>query len=180
MANLDKIYQDMQKCSRCRISHLSVNCKDISKGYGKLIGKGPGDKFLLILQNPSIRRFSNCESPVDDNDKGIGLKFRNILEELGLWKDCFVTNLVKCSTNKNYVPSSDEVDNCFEILQAEISLLRPKKIIAFGRFTYEVLTQYYTKDYYGDVYYIPHPSYYFHYNPHKISEFKRKLKETLR
>ena len=180
MNNLEKIYQDMQQCKRCRLSQLIVNKQDISKGYGKLIGKGPGNKFLLVLQNPSVRRFADCISPVDKADKGMGSKFRKLLEEIGIWKDCYVTNVVKCSTTDNSKPLSTTIDNCFEYLQTEISEIKPKKIITFGRFVQENLIQYNIKDYRGEVYYIPHPSYYFHYNRDKIDEFKRKLKEVLK
>ena len=54
----------IHKCDKCSLCSLTINQKDLSKGYGKLIGwKGSTKKcrFLFVGMNPSHKRYPELE-----------------------------------------------------------------------------------------------------------------------
>lgn len=58
---------------------------------------------------------------------------RKALFDVGIYFDCWFTNLLKCSTPKNRPSTDREVKACISQLEIEIKLLKPKKILLLGR-----------------------------------------------
>lgn len=57
---------------------------------------------------------------------------RKALFKIGIYFNCWFTNLLKCSTPKNRPSTDREVRACSLQLEREISLLQPKKIFLLG------------------------------------------------
>ena len=56
-------------------------------------------------------------------------------------KGAYVTSVVKCRPPPSRNPSGEELAHCSAYLARQVALVRPKVIIAMGRFALEVLTQ---------------------------------------
>lgn len=80
---------------------------------------------------------------------------RKALGILGIYWDCWFTNLLKCALENNRPSTKKEVANCFPYLKNEIDTLKPKFIIALGHHVDSMLRQF---GYTGIRIY--HPSYY--------------------
>ena len=97
--NLDNM---IQRCDSCDICNLAFNKYNYDKGYGKLIGWGGKSeiKYFFVGLNPSYRRFKEhmCAFGGENASLGTGKEFVDILKELKIIKNSYVTNLVKCST----------------------------------------------------------------------------------
>lgn len=63
---------------------------------------------------------------------------RKSLLKLGIYHECWFTNLLKCSTPENRKPSDSECQGCSPFLLREILLLKPEKIIVLGNNAYEL------------------------------------------
>lgn len=90
-----------------------------------------------------------------------GRMYERILLAAGLSFDkVYTTNLIKCCTlESNSYPSKEEVANCLPFLLREIEVIKPKKIIAVGRFAANVLYENRNKLYGADLATIAHPGY---------------------
>lgn len=53
---------------------------------------------------------------------------------------CFIANVVKCRPPGNRDPQPEEVHACRGYLERQIALLRPRAILALGRFAAQTLT----------------------------------------
>jgi uracil-DNA glycosylase len=62
-----------------------------------------------------------------------GQKLTRLLSEAGLDRtEAYVTNVVKCRPPANRRPNLDEVARCWDHLDAQIALVRPRVILALG------------------------------------------------
>ena len=58
------------------------------------------------------------------------------------WRtDVFIANVVKCRPPQNRNPEPDEVITCEPFLKKQIELIRPKIIVALGKFAVQTLLQ---------------------------------------
>lgn len=102
-------------------------------------------KYIFIGQNPgeSIPHHGyQCWS----EPKFSGKIILPALEEMGILKKSYLTNIVKSSTSKNVTPEDDQVDFWWEFLQKELEILSigsetPPIIIALGEWADSVLTK---------------------------------------
>ena len=177
----------IQLCTNCELHKIKCNIKNINFGYGKLYGKMFGEQilFFLIGQNPSYRRFSQSEYAFGGNDNkgGFGDNFCKMLEELDILKYCYITNIVKCSTNNNEKFSYESLKECSKYIIEEIRILNPKKIIALGNIVYDSLMLLKIGSLFNkELIKMYHPNYYFSYNIDRIKEYKQsftQLKESI-
>ena len=67
----------------------------------------------------------------------------NMLRAVGQSRErgAYLTPVVKCRPPSTRIPSADELALCSAYLSRQVALVRPKVIIAMGRFACEVLTQ---------------------------------------
>jgi uracil-DNA glycosylase family 4 len=63
------------------------------------------------------------------------------LESIGLSRqtNCYITNVVKCRPPSNRDPHTDEIAACSGYVRQQIALLKPKAILACGRFAAQTL-----------------------------------------
>ena len=129
---LNKLYERLQGCTRTQLGLESVNRPDILRGFGKPIGHGRGSRYMFIGQNPGQRRAPNSELFALGSKNGCILN--SILLQAGYrLDDCYFTNLVKCSTKENEVPSSLIISRCTRSwLMKEVDLVDPPLIVAMG------------------------------------------------
>jgi len=169
----------IQRCTFCDISNLSFNKYNYDKGFGKLNGWGGKSKikYMFIGLNPSYRRFKECVDAFGGEQScwGTGKEFVDILKELKIIDNSYVTNLVKCSTMNNKV-NEDQMGNCLMYLLEEIELLKPEKIIALGKDVQTFLKN--SENFSSNgIYYIYHPNYVFSYNRSLLTEYKQEIQK---
>jgi len=133
---LKKLYFNMQKCNKCNLGTITINCLNHEEDSGKLPGFGDcNSKILFIAQQPSYFRkgFKVFGSPSTANRTD--LYFETGLKSLGLKRnDVFVTNLIKCSSYKNELICNNTLDCCPAYwLNTEINIINPKVIVAVGK-----------------------------------------------
>lgn len=118
-------------CTDCR---LRAGCRQTVFGVGDeraswmLVGEAPGaDEDRL--GEPFVGQ--------------AGKLLDNMLAALGLarGKDVYIANVLKCRPPGNRDPQPDEVQQCAPYLERQIALIRPKLIVAMGRFAAQTLLQ---------------------------------------
>jgi uracil-DNA glycosylase family 4 len=141
-SNTEFLDADIQACNMCKLGSLPVN-----KEFGKLTGFGEGYRFFMVAINPGRNRKSFGGHGVYPDDSFAetqdGLIAR-AFSEVGLpWRDFYVTNLVKCSTEDNEMPSRGYVDLCTKtfLYQEFITARCPQIIVCLGNFVYEWITE---------------------------------------
>ena len=85
---------------------------------------------MLVGQNPGAEEDETGRPFVGRAGKYLTA----VLAEYGVKRDeVFVTNIVKHITPKNRCPFKDEVEVCVPYLEAQIEIIKPKKVLLFGR-----------------------------------------------
>lgn len=120
-------YQDLKsECADCQ------KCELYSNRIHSVWIRGNGNRQIMIVGEAPGERESELGLPfVGDSGKMLEI----MLSSVGLdsQEDCWVVNAVKCRPPENRDPSPNEVDTCFNYLQAQIATLRPKVILAVGK-----------------------------------------------
>jgi DNA polymerase len=185
---LSKLRQQLQLCQKCGLCNLKENKTESGECFGKLVLNNLHKTIfkptvLFLGQNPSYRRFDKelrafrgvDETATLSSFKTSGDLFRLCLEKSELKDyDIWVDNLVHCSSEENSVPTTEQIDACFEWLEKEIEFLNPKAIICMGNETYENFTARFKGK---RVIKIWHPAYLMHGNLDKIPDFIKQLNE---
>jgi uracil-DNA glycosylase family 4 len=121
--------QRVKGCTDCR---LRASCRQTVFGVGDehaswmLVGEAPGaDEDRL--GEPFVGQ--------------AGRLLDNMLTALGLARgtDVYIANVLKCRPPGNRNPQPDEVAQCSPYLLRQIGLIRPKLIVAMGRFAAQTL-----------------------------------------
>jgi DNA polymerase len=94
-------------------------------------GEGPVDaEVMLGGQNPGAEEDETGRPFVGR----AGRYLTTVLADYGIRREeVFVTNIVKHITPKNRCPFKDEIKACVPYLQAQISIIKPRKVLLFGR-----------------------------------------------
>jgi uracil-DNA glycosylase family 4 len=128
-ATLDELRTVLGDCSRCK---LAGGRNHIVFGVGSpnaaimFVGEGPGeDEDLQGI--PFVGRAGGLLT--DIITKGMGLKR----------EDVYIANVIKCRPPKNRNPELDEIAACEPFLRRQVALVRPRVIIALGKFAAQVL-----------------------------------------
>ena len=88
------------------------------------------------------------EAPGENEDKQgepfvgpAGKLLDNMLQSLALQRgrDVYIANVLKCRPPGNRNPEPEEVERCAPYLQRQVALVRPKLIVAMGRFAAQSL-----------------------------------------
>lgn len=92
-------------------------------------------KWMVVGQNPGANECKQGRPFVGDS----GAFFNKTVERFGRKRsDFYITNAVKCFTEKNDKPTQLHKDRCRPFLQMEIQLLRPVLIITLGAVGFDV------------------------------------------
>lgn len=127
--SLDELRAVLGDCTRCK---LAPGRTHVVYGTGNpeaevmFIGEGPGeeeDRQGL----PFVGRAGGLLT--DIITKGMGLRR----------EDVYIANVIKCRPPNNRNPELDEIAACEPFLRRQISLVRPRVIVALGKFAAQVL-----------------------------------------
>jgi uracil-DNA glycosylase len=126
---LAAIREDLGDCTRCKLHRLGR--RQIVFGVGNpdadlmFVGEGPGADED-IQGEPFVGR--------------AGQLLTKIIEAIDLRRDdVYIANVIKCRPPNNRNPEPDEVEQCEPFLFWQIDAIKPKVIVALGKFAAQSL-----------------------------------------
>ena len=125
---LDEVRTDLGDCKRCKLCN---GRKQIVFGSG----------------NPKAELVFVGEGPGEEEDKqGIpfvgaaGQLLTKMIEAMKFSRDTvYICNVVKCRPPNNRNPEADEIQACEPFLKAQLAVIKPKVIVALGKFAAQTL-----------------------------------------
>ena len=153
------IREDLGDCTRCKLHGLGR--QQIVFGVGD-----PDADLMFVGEAPGADEDVQGEPFVGR----AGQLLTKIIEAIGLRRqDVYIANLMKCRPPRNRNPEPDEVEQCEPFLLRQIDTIKPKVIVALGKFaaqsllrTTDPITRLRGREYkYRDAILIPtyHPAY---------------------
>ena len=129
--SLTEIRENLGDCTRCKLH-----------GLGR-------QKIVFGVGHPNADLMFVGEAPGADEDKQgepfvgrAGQLLTKIIEAIDLRReDVYIANLIKCRPPGNRNPEPDEMDQCEPFLLRQIDSIRPKVIVALGKFAAQSLLQ---------------------------------------
>ena len=121
--SLDSFRAAIEKCEKCNLSNTRNKF---------VFGSGdPNADLLLIGEGPGEEEDAQGQPFVGRAGKLLD----KILAAIGFSRDnkVFIINIVKCRPPENRNPLLSEIEQCFPYLIQQISLIKPKLIIALGK-----------------------------------------------
>ena len=153
---MENIHKDIEACGRCDCKKLQVNSKMVMNG-GNL-----NAALFFVGIAPSF--YNHTEFVFEVENYPTNRIFHEGLKRIGLTRyDVYITNAVKCSTDKNVSPVLTNYENCEHFLKHEIEAIKPELIIFMGRdlsIRYSAKINSITKCFGISATSIYHPSYY--------------------
>lgn len=122
-ASLDAVRDALGDCRRCRLceGRTQIVFGDGAPSAAMMfVGEGPGEQEDL-RGIPFCGRAGDLLTSMIE--KGLGIVRR----------DVYICNIVKCRPPNNRTPQPDEVAACRPFLDAQISAVRPRVIVALGK-----------------------------------------------
>jgi uracil-DNA glycosylase family 4 len=126
---LAAVRADIGDCTRCKLH--AQGRKQIVFGVGN-----PDADLMFVGEAPGA----------DEDQQGIpfvgraGQLLTKIIEAIGLSRDdVYIANVIKCRPPGNRNPEPDEVETCEPFLFQQIDLIKPKVIVALGKFGAQTL-----------------------------------------
>ena len=127
--SLTSIREDLGDCTRCKLHTLGR--KQIVFGVGN-----PNADLMFVGEAPGA----------DEDIKGepfvgrAGQLLTKIIEAIDLKReDVYIANLIKCRPPDNRNPEPDEAEQCEPFLFQQIDSIKPKVIVALGKFAAQAL-----------------------------------------
>lgn len=127
---LEQIREILGDCTRCKLH---------SAGRTKIVfGVGdPQAELMFVGEGPGRQEDRQGEPFVGDAGQ---LLTRIIERGMQLQRDqVYIANIVKCRPPNNRDPMPDEVEACEPFLKAQIRQIRPKVIVALGKYAAQTL-----------------------------------------
>ena len=126
---LQEIRADIGECTRCKLHTLGRQ------------------QIVFGVGNPQAELMFVGEAPGADEDvQGVpfvgraGQLLTKIIEAIALTRDdVYIANVIKCRPPQNRNPEPDEVATCEPFLFRQIDSIRPKVIVALGKFAAQAL-----------------------------------------
>lgn len=116
------IREDLGDCTRCRLHKQGR--KQIVFGVGD-----PKANLMFIGEAPGADEDQQGEPFVGR----AGQLLNNMIRAMGLQReDVYIANIIKCRPPGNRTPERDECDTCSPFLMRQISVIKPKVIVALG------------------------------------------------
>ena len=120
---------DIGDCTRCKLHKMGRH------------------QVVFGVGNPNADLMFVGEAPGADEDiQGVpfvgraGQLLTKIIEAIGLTRDdVYIANVIKCRPPQNRNPEPDEIETCEPFLFRQIDLIRPKVIVALGKFAAQTL-----------------------------------------
>ncbi|MCL2564317.1 MAG: uracil-DNA glycosylase [Defluviitaleaceae bacterium] len=122
MDNWDTLYDVCKKCARCPLWETRTNVV-IGRGNKEadimFIGEGPGfheDQQGLPFVGPAGQLLDKMLLAINMSEENV-----------------YIANIVKCRPPGNRDPKPEEQAKCMDYLRYQLTLVRPKIIVALGR-----------------------------------------------
>jgi uracil-DNA glycosylase len=122
--------QAVSACTRCR---LAEGRTQVVFGSGN-----PDAELMFVGEAPGFH----------EDQQGIpfvgqaGKLLEKLLAGIGLERtDVYIANVIKCRPPQNRNPEPDEVEQCEPFLFRQIATIKPKVIVALGKFAAQSLLQ---------------------------------------
>ena len=122
------IRRDLGECTRCKLSG----------GRTKLVfGVGnPAAELMFVGEGPGADEDAQGEPFVGK----AGQLLTKMIEAMGFRRDeVYIANVVKCRPPGNRDPEPDEIAACEPFLKAQIAAVKPRVLVALGRFAVQTL-----------------------------------------
>lgn len=122
------VRRDVGECARCKLAG----------GRTRLVfGVGnPASELVFVGEGPGADEDREGEPFVG---KG-GQLLTKMIEAMGFRReDVYIANVVKCRPPGNRDPEPDEIAACEPFLRAQLAAIRPKAIVALGKFAAHTL-----------------------------------------
>lgn len=125
---LAAVREGLGECARCKLAkgrhHLVFGVGD-PQAELVFVGEGPGEDEDLQGE-PFVGR--------------AGQLLTKMIEAMGYARsDVYIANVVKCRPPGNRNPEPDEIEACEPFLRAQLAAIRPKVIVALGKFAAQTL-----------------------------------------
>ncbi len=122
VAALKIVREDLGDCTRCKLYKLGR--KQIVFGVGN-----PHAQLMFVGEGPGADEDAQGEPFVGR----AGQLLNNMIKAMGLRReDVYIANVVKCRPPGNRTPERDECETCSPFLMRQISVIKPKAIVALG------------------------------------------------
>ncbi len=126
--SLDQIRADLGDCQRCKLCSGRTH---IVFGVGN-----PSAQLVFVGEGPGA----------EEDAQGIpfvgkaGQLLTKMIEAMGFSREeVYICNVVKCRPPNNRNPEPDEIEACEPFLKAQLGAIRPKVIVALGKFAAQTL-----------------------------------------
>jgi len=125
---LQEVRKELGDCQRCKLA----------RGRTKIVfGVGnPKAELVFVGEGPGA----------EEDAQGLpfvgmaGQLLTKMIEAMGLRREqVYICNVVKCRPPGNRDPEPDEIEACEPFLKAQLAAIRPKAIVALGRFAVQTL-----------------------------------------
>jgi uracil-DNA glycosylase len=126
---LAAVRSDIGDCTRCKLHTLGR--RQIVFGVGN-----PEADLMFVGEAPGADEDLQGEPFVGR----AGQLLTKIIEAIGLTReDVYIANVIKCRPPGNRNPEPDEVEQCEPFLFRQIEVIKPKVIVALGKFAAQTL-----------------------------------------
>jgi uracil-DNA glycosylase family 4 len=126
---LEELRSAIGDCQRCKLwpgrTHLVFGVGN-PRATVMFVGEGPG-RDEDLQGEPFVGRAGQLLTDIITR----GMGFRR--------EDVYIANVIKCRPPENRNPEPDEVESCEPFLKKQIDLIRPKIIVALGKFAVQTL-----------------------------------------
>ena len=128
-AALKAAREDLGDCTRCKLHTLGR--RQIVFGVGN-----PNADLMFVGEAPGADEDIQGEPFVGR----AGQLLTKIIEAIGLTRaEVYIANVIKCRPPGNRNPEPDEVEQCEPFLFRQIDTIKPKVIVALGKFAAQCL-----------------------------------------
>ena len=125
---LRSVRGDLGECSRCK---LAGGRTTLVFGVGN-----PRAELMFVGEGPGAEEDARGEPFVGK----AGQLLTRMIEAMGFQRaDVYIANVVKCRPPGNRDPEPDEITACEPFLKAQIAAVRPRVLVALGRFAVQTL-----------------------------------------
>jgi DNA polymerase len=126
---LKAIREDIGDCARCKLHTLGR--KQIVFGVGN-----PNADLMFVGEAPGADEDIQGEPFVGR----AGQLLTKIIEAIGMKReDVYIANVIKCRPPGNRNPEPDEVEQCEQFMFRQVDTIKPKVIVALGKFAAQAL-----------------------------------------
>ena len=127
-AGLKLVRDDMGDCKRCK---LAPSRKNLVFGVGN-----PDAELVFVGEAPGADEDAQGEPFVGK----AGQLLTKMIEAMGYRReDVYICNVLKCRPPGNRNPEPDEVASCEPFLKRQLAAIRPRMIVALGKFAAQCL-----------------------------------------